>query len=99
MERNKIFATISKILIPLSFQPTGLVLRYFKLLFLLDQIFYVWDNKGVRTPSSCKDIRTRKLEFVTKTLFIFFVKNLQFMYLNLLKWRKHDKLKNGKDQY
>ena len=86
MERNKIFATISKILIPLSFQPTGLVLRYFKLLFLLDQIFYVWDNKGVRTPSSCKDIRTRK--FCDKNFIYLFCQKFTIYVLKSFKMAK-----------
>ena len=67
-QRNWVCATNSNFLIPISLQPDSVVFLF--------QTYIIWYNrihclKYLRsTTSGCKDIRIRKLEFVTKTQFL-----------------------------
>ena len=63
-KRNWFFATNSDFKIPEFLHPNVADLRYFKLWILLDQIIKRF------TPSGCKGIGIRKLEFVVKTQFL-----------------------------
>ena len=68
-QRNWVCATNSNFLIPISLQPDSVVFLF--------QTYIIWYNrihclKYLRsTTSGCKDIRIRKLEFVTKTQFLY----------------------------
>ena len=55
--------TNSKLLIPLSFQPGGVNLLYFKLwIYCLSEVILKYQRP---TTSGCNDIKMRKLEFET----------------------------------
>ena len=79
-ERNWAFVTNSDFLIPISLQPNVVDLRYFKLWNILKQIIWVWHIKGLHYQVA-KIVRTRKFEFVTKTLISFWISSSCGMYL------------------
>ena len=64
--RNWVFATNSDFLIPISLQPDGVNLQYFKL-----SSNRIHSLKYQRSPTlNCKDIGIRKSGFVAKTQFL-----------------------------
>ena len=71
-QRNWVFATNSVFVKPISLQPNGVDLRYFKLWIMLDERILVWNIKGVHHQVE-KNIVIRKSEFVTKTQFLLYI--------------------------
>jgi len=66
IQRNWVFATNSNLLIPISLQPDGANLWYFKLRLFYLKVLIVWNIEGLRHWVT-KIIEIRKSEFVAKT--------------------------------
>ena len=66
-KRNQVFATNSNFLIPISLRHNFVDLRYFKLWILLDQIFWIWNIKGLQHQIP----KVYIFEFVPKTQFLY----------------------------